>query len=85
MALLSFGGRFWAPLIRARPQPEDVAARLAACTAPVCYALENQSAADFEALRQVCSAARLPPSWRLPSTRGPTASPRWGRPFRSAP
>jgi glycerol-3-phosphate O-acyltransferase len=60
-------GRFWALFTRAQAQPEEVAAQLAACRAPVCYVFETASDTDLAVLRAVCSKYRLPrPSRRLP-------------------
>ncbi len=52
--------RFFALWVRARLEPGDAAARLAASSAPVCYVLERQSPVDLAVLRDLCARERLP-------------------------
>lgn len=52
--------------VRATLRPDDVAARLAARPAPVCYVLERRSSSDLAVLQNVCAQANLPrPGARL--------------------
>ena len=59
------------PWLRFTTRPDDVAARLAGQSAPVCYVLERNSMADATVLRRACVAHKLPrPGRRLLEGRG---------------
>ncbi|MGE0582589.1 MAG: glycerol-3-phosphate 1-O-acyltransferase PlsB [Steroidobacteraceae bacterium] len=52
--------------VRAAVRPDDLAARLAARPAPVCYVLERASSTDLAVLQDVCARGKLPrPGARL--------------------
>jgi len=52
--------------VRVTVRPDDIAARLAARPAPVCYLLERASATDLAVLQNACARSRLPrPGARL--------------------
>ena len=53
-------GRLWLPWLRFTSLPQDVAERLAAAAAPVCYVLERESRGDALVLRRACQQAGLP-------------------------
>lgn len=52
--------------VRITVRPEDIGARLANRTAPVCYMLERHSASDLAVLQNACATGKLPrPARRL--------------------